>query len=167
MSTRRYLFAVLGVLGLLLAGGSPDTAAAQENQVQRKWGLGASLQSNQGAIFVPIWLSPTLMLAPNASLNYIENLSTTIGAGVWVKIFPRMARVAPFWGLGATTSTVIISGGGGSNTTIVPAVFFGGEFFINQRFSFGVQPTVAVAIPPNSGPISINTLTLLYATVFF
>jgi len=78
-----------------------------------------------------------------------------------------MARVAPFWGVGATTSTVIISGGGGSKTTIVPAAFFGGEFFINQRFSLGVQPTVTVAIPPNSGPISINTLTLVYATVFF
>ena len=167
MSNRRRQYMILCALGLALAAGWPHPARAQENQVHGKWGLGATLQGGQTAIFVPIWLSPTFMLVPNASLNYIESTSTTVGAGLWVKIFPNMSRVAPFWGLGVTTSTLILSGGGGSNTTIVPAAFFGGEFFINQRFSFGVQPTVAVAIPPNSGPISVNTLTLVYATVFF
>ena len=167
MRNHRMYLLILSATALLLAMEGPQAALAQENQVNRKWGLGASLQGGQTAVFVPIWLSPTFMLAPTASLNYVENTSTTIGAGVFVKIFPHMARIAPFWGLGATTSTVIISGGGGSNTTIIPAVFFGGEFFINQRFSFGVQPTVAVVIPPNSGPLQINTATLLYATIFF
>ncbi len=155
------------ILALLLAAGWSHTAHAQENQANRKWGLGATFQGGQTLIIVPVWLGQRFVLGPLLSATHTENVNLSINAGLATRIYPKMSRIAPFWGVAATANINKPQNGGNSLTTWLLGGYFGGEFFINHRFSFSIQPGIWASFPPNSGPITITTATFLFGTIYF
>ena len=159
------LLVSLGLALVMIVAHIPS-ANAQEREVQRKWGLSAYLQTTQAEILVPIWLGQRFVLAPTLSANYIENTGTLLGYGAAARIYANMARLASYYGLKAQALTALPKGGT-SNTAFLIAVFYGGEFFLSQRFSIGIEPAVNLLIPPNNGPLVISTSTMLTASVHF
>ncbi len=156
---------------LVLATGWLQSAAAQENQnqqVDRNWGIAATFQGGQTLVVVPIWLGQRFTVGPIVSATHTENVNLNINAGVATRFYPTLSRVAPFWGVAATaTINKPQIGGSNSATTWTVGGYFGGEFFINQRFSLSIQPGVWVIIPPNSGNITISSATFLLGSVYF
>ncbi|MGI0017000.1 MAG: hypothetical protein ACREBU_26555, partial [Nitrososphaera sp.] len=151
----QYALTISCVAALVLTTGWLHTAAAQENQSQqmsRKWGIGATFQGGQPFIIVPVWLTQRIAVGPIVSATHTENVNLNYNTGVGARIYPTIARIAPFWGAaviaaynkpqrgGATTSPAWAFGG-----------YFGGEFFINQRFSLIVQPGVWILRPSGGG----------------
>lgn len=167
MKNCRRMTAVLCAIVLLALANWPRTAHAQERQIKRTWGVSTYLQTAPINLVIPIWITQQVVLAPLVNFNYLENSATTIGGGLALRIYPVMERVAPYWGVRAQAATVIPSGPGGSATGYAAAIYFGGEFFINPKFSLGVEPGVTVALPPYSGPINVTTATVMVATVHF
>lgn len=172
MRNRQQVFIFLCALMLALAAGWLHDARAQEtqsqNQVNRTWGLGATFQGGQTLIVVPVWLGQRFVVAPIVSATHTENANLLLNAGAGIRLYPSMSRIAPFWGVAATATINKPQTGSGNSSTIWTAGgFFGGEFFINQRFSFSIQPGVWASFPPNSGPITITTATFLFGTIYF
>lgn len=168
---RRYSLIFPCAAALVLATGSFYTTQAQENQPQqpgRKWGIGATFQGGQTLFIVPIWLGQKFVVGPLVSATHTENVNLNINAGLATRIYPSMGRIAPFWGVAAAASINKLQiGGATSTTTWTVGGYFGGEFFINQRFSLSIQPGVWVVFPPNNGNVTITSATFLLGTVYF
>ena len=156
---------LLGFVFWMLAG-QADRAMAQDREVQRKWGFSAYLQTTQAEILIPIWLSQRFVLAPIIAANYTENTATLLGLGAALRVYTYMARLAPYYGI-RTQAYIAMPNGGTSSTAYLIGLFYGGEFFLNQRFSLGIEPGVNLLIPPNSGPLSVSTSTMVTASVHF
>jgi hypothetical protein len=171
MRNRQQSFILFCAVSLALATGGLHTAAAQETQasntVTRSWGVGASFQGGQTLIIVPIWLGQRFNAGPIVSATHTENVNLTLNAGLAARYYTSMTRIAPYWGAAATATINKPQNGGNSATAWTVGGFFGGEFFINQKFSLAVQPGVFAIFPPNSGPITITTTTFLFGTVYF
>jgi len=153
------LFAVILILGI-------GSSNAQQQPVKRTVGLAASLQGGQPQILVPIWLGDRFILAPAVSLQHIESTVTNLGLGAAARFYLYMARVAPYFGGQAFAIIGIPSGGGGNTTDLSIGVFFGGEFFLHQRFSIGLEAHGDLFIP-DTGPYTFNTSTGVIANIYF
>lgn len=167
MKNCRRMFVMLCALGLFAWGSSPCLAQTQEREIKRTWGVSTYLQTAPVNIVIPIWLTPRFVLAPLLTVNYLENSATTIGGGVALRIYPVMQRVAPYWGVRAQAINTNPSGPGSGATAYAGSLYFGGEFFLNPKFSLGVEPGLNITLPPNSGPIAVTTATVMVATVHF
>jgi hypothetical protein len=170
MRNRQHALMISCAAALVLATGWLHTAAAQENQnqIDRKWGLAATFQGGQTLIIVPIWLGQRLAVGPIVSATHTENVNLNINAGLAARFYPTMARIAPFWGVAATANINRPQvANATTNTTWIAGGFFGGEFFINQRFSLAIQPGVWMAFPPNGGNITITSSTFLLGAIYF
>lgn len=144
------------------------SALAQGGDVRRTFGLTGSLQSNQMAILVPIWAGDVTIIAPGISLNYIENTTTTIGLFVAPRFFIEMTRVAPY--VGAQGGIILNMPNFGSDTTdLLLGLVFGGEYFVNPKFSFGVEAQLNGFVNDASGAriIQISTDAGVHANVYF
>ncbi|MDZ7266342.1 MAG: hypothetical protein ONB48_04305 [candidate division KSB1 bacterium] len=159
--------ALLYALAFLTCAVIPRPAHAQNQEIKRTWGVSTYLQTAPVTIVIPIWLTPQFVLAPLLNVNYQEKAATTLGAGFALRIYPSMQRVAPYWGVNGRAININLSGPGGSATGYAGSIYFGGEFFINPKFSLGVEPGISITLPPNSGPINVATTTLMVATAHF
>jgi hypothetical protein len=158
---RRFILPV--IILLVTPALQPSRAFAQEKEVQRSWGLSASLQGGQSALVVPLWLGPKFVVAPNASVNHIDNVGTILGVGLALRLYQGTGRLMPYWGVRGG-STITMPSGGGSSSSNGAGVFYGGEFFINPRFSFAVEGQVNSVL---TSPLTVATATALMATVHF
>lgn len=167
MKNRRHITAVLCAVVLLALVSWPRTSHAQEREIKRTWGVSTYLQTTPINVVIPVWLTQQVVLAPLVNFSYLENSATIIGGGFALRIYPVMQRVAPYWGVRVQAATTIPSGNGSSVTGYAGGIYFGGEFFINSKFSFGVEPGIYITVPPRSGPINVATTTFLVATAHF
>jgi len=164
-------FAVLScslALALALSAGLLTSASAQDKEMTRTCGLTASIQSGQGQILVPLWLGDRLTLAPGIGLNYTENVGTTITLLLAPRFYLDMGRVAPYisarGGINLNMPSV-----GGDTTDGMLGAGFGGEYFINPKFSFGVEGQLNMMIVDFGGAsnMSISTGAAVHANVYF
>jgi len=150
-----FLFAIVALLA--------STARAQEKEIKRSWGLSATLQSPQPVLIVPIWMGPKFVIAPNLGVAYVKNTGTVLAVGLTFRVYQSTGRLVPYWGVRGG-SLITMPTGGGSTSSNGAGVFYGGEFFINSRFSFAVEEQVNSTF---SSPLTITTATALLATIHF
>lgn len=151
-----------------LAAGMFDNAAAQDKEMTRTYGLTASIQGGQGQILVPIWLGDKLTLAPGIGLNYTENVGTTITLLLAPRFYLDMRRVAPYISARGGINLNMPSAGGDTTDGML-GLGFGGEYFVNPKFSFGVEGQLNVTLFDVGGANnkSISTGAAVHANVYF
>lgn len=166
---------VKGLLILFSAGlfalGSFSNAAAQQRKsfqngtINRSVGLAASFQGRHTDILVPIWVAQRLAFVPYFSVINTENVGTNLGLGAMIRFYRRIARLSPYFGIKGRAD-VALPNGGGSAVDITAGGFFGGEFFINDQFSFGVEAHAQVFVP-DVGARVFSTAAALIANIYF
>ncbi|MFQ5638569.1 MAG: hypothetical protein ACE5IR_11310, partial [bacterium] len=129
--------------------------------------------SGQVEILVPLWLGDTMVLAPGLGFIYVENVGMDVRLVLAPRFYLSMHRVAPYFG--ARVAVLLNLPDTGSNTTdfLIGAVF-GGEYFVNPKFSFGVEAQVNGTISDNAstrfaspGAITISTGAAAHVNVYF
>ncbi|MFQ5677139.1 MAG: hypothetical protein ACE5G1_14700, partial [bacterium] len=122
----------------------------------------------QAVILVPLWLGDMIVVAPGFSAMYTENVSTTIGLLVAPRYYLRMERIAPYISgqLGVQLNMPKV---GADTTDARFGVGVGGEYFINPKFSFGVEAQLNGMVMDVSGAsfIQISTGTAVHANIYF
>jgi len=147
---------------------STNLLQAQQRQVDRHFGLTAYVQTSQTSILVPIWVNPMLTIAPGFSFSYLENSGSQIGFFLMPRIYIDMRRVAPYVAL--RVGAHINAPKRARNTTdFLAGVGFGGEYFINPRFSFGVEAIIDGQIIDlgTGNNIKLDTSGAVHANVYF
>lgn len=154
---------------LLLTG----TLYSQETQNHRKFGLSASLQTDQMDIAVPIWIGDKTILAPALSILHVEDVGTDLGIGIVPKFYLRMNKVSPYVVLRAGTLFFLPKH---SDNTFdwVAGAGFGADYFFDERFSIGVEAQLNMTISDkksdrfgNPGGMNYNTATAIVASIYF
>lgn len=146
---------------------------SQESENPRKYGLSASIQSEQMDISIPIWVGERATIAPAVSILHVEDGGTDIGTGIVPKFYARMNKIAPFFALRAATfffmpdrgdNTLDWMAGGG----------FGADYFFDERFSIGIEAQLNLTFSDkksdrfgNPGGMNLNTATAITASIYF
>ena len=139
-----------------------------QGEMTRKFGLTGSVQGGQTTILVPLWLGDKLTLAPGVSLIWVDGGTTNIGLQVTPRLYFDMNRIAPYI-TGTVGVRLNMPNAGGDTTDLMLALGLGGEYFINPKFSFGVEALLNAFMTDISGAniLSINTATAVNANVYF
>ncbi len=156
------------VLAFSIGLGFTDDLSAQDKPMSRKYGLTASIQGGQGTILIPLWLGNKLTLAPGVGLNYVKNGTTNLTLMLAPRFYLDMRRIAPYLSLqGSATLNMPKVGGNTTNATI--GAGFGGEYFLNAMFSFGVEAQLNVSITDVGGAngLAASTSAGVHANVYF
>lgn len=140
-----------------------STSFAQEKTITRNWGMTASMQGGQPVFTVPIWVGQKFVVAPSVGALYVKPAGTVLALGLALRIYQSTGRLTPYWGIRGASS-ITLPKGGGSTSTNGAGIFYGGEFFINPRFSFAVEEQVNAVL---TAPTTISTATTLMATIYF
>jgi hypothetical protein len=148
-------------------------AYCQEGGFETKVGLSASLQSTQFDIMVPIWASDHFSIAPAFGAVWADEGGSDIHLGLVPRFFFHKDKIAPY--VGARIGLLIAAPKGGESTTdVITGVAFGGEYFLDEYFSFGVESQINVTISSeksarfgNPGKANLNTAAAVFATVYF
>jgi len=171
MKSTRNLIIIITLIGVSTVVTSP--AQAQRGNPRPVVGISAMLQSNQLNILVPFWASPTIVVAPMFSLVYVENSGADVMVGVAPRLYTRVDRVSPYIGarLGAFLN---LPKNGNSTTDWLFGIAVGGEYFLNQRFSLGVEAQGNATFSDdlsgrfgNPGGFTFSTATAVFATIYF
>lgn len=139
-----------------------------QGEMTRKFGLTGSVQGGQANIQVPLWLGDMLTVAPGFSLSYVESSTTNLGLFITPRFYLDMNRIAPYI-TGTVGARLNKPKGGGDTTDVMLGIGLGGEYFINPKFSFGVEALLNGFITDISGAsiISMTTGTAVHANVYF
>jgi hypothetical protein len=168
---RSFLFVIS--LSTLLNPFVSVMAYCQEGSFETKVGLSASLQANQFDIMVPIWGSDHFAISPAFGVVWANEGGSDIHLGLVPRFFFHKNKVAPY--VGARIGFLIAAPKGGESTTdVITGVAFGGEYFLDEYFSFGVESQINVTISSeksarfgNPGKANLNTAAAVFATVYF
>lgn len=152
---------------------------AQENA---KIGLSGTLQGSQFGVQVPIWVGEKVVLAPAFEFKYAEKVGTDIGFALAPRFYFQKKTISPYVGIrvGAIINIPysypipFLSEEEDSTYDFLGGLAFGGEYFVGDQFSLGVemQANLTKSDPQsnrfgNPGKININTGTMLSATIYF
>ncbi len=162
---RRGKYVLLTLTLVLFA--SLNSGYAQEEMI-RKFGLTGSVQGGQTTILVPLWLGDRLTVAPGFNVIWVDGSRTNIGLQVTPRIYLDMNRIAPYI-TGTVGVRLNMPNAAGDTTDLMFALGFGGEYFINPKFSFGVEALLNGFSTDISGAniLSITTATAVHANVYF
>jgi hypothetical protein len=165
------------VLGIILFYGyCANNSFAQEADSTSTYGLTASFQSSQLDILVPVWISSRVSVAPEVGLAWENGTGADLHLGIAPRFYLSRNKVSPYYGLQvAMLKTIPSSGSGVTSTTDWLAGFtFGGEYFLDNHLSFGVEAQGNFTFSdPNSsrfgnpGKTNFNTAAAVFATVYF
>lgn len=163
---RKYFLCAMVVLLLAAA----NETHAQGDPTVRKFGLTASIQGNQAIILIPIWVADTITLAPGFSLWYVDGGTTTLDLLISPRFYFRMDRVAPYFG-GRLGARIQMPDVGDTIIDWIGGVSFGGEYFVNPMFSFGVEGQMNIMLfdSPAAGAadFEIHSVAAVHANVYF
>lgn len=142
------------------------TANAQMRPGQGTVGLTASLQSGQTNLQMPIWVSPTLSIAPILGVNHQADSFTTVNVGVTPRFYQDMGdHFASFIGARGVlrhTSPEV----GSTDDDLLLGATGGGQYFPTSHFSLGVEGQLNFLINDN-GNNSIATGAAISGTYYF
>lgn len=148
---------------------------SQENKT--KTGLSGTLQSNQFGILIPIWFSEKFSIVPAFYINSVEKTGTDIGISIAPRFYLKKEQVSPYIGIKAGAFINTPSSNNNintqTNTDFFTGVAFGGEYFLSDNFSFGVEAQGNLTKSNedssrfgNPGGISFNTGTMISTTIY-
>ena len=156
---------------------STGIAFAQDStQAAPVIGLTASLQSSQLDMLMPIWVNNNISIAPMLGLAWEDGSGADLHLGIEPRLYLNRNRVSPYIGLQAGMFDVIPASGTGISSTKdwLLGLAFGGEYFVDEHFSVGVesQGNFTFSDPKstrfgNPGKTNFNTAAAVFATVYF
>ena len=157
-----------------------STAYSQESSNSNSFGISALVQDSQFDILFPILLSESAVLAPAVGFLYASEAGTDISFGLVGRFYLSNRVVKPF--LGGRAGVIIFSPASSddgqaepeSTTDFLIGLLAGGEYFINESFSFGIEAQLNTTVSDknssrfgNPGGTNINTGAAVFATVYF
>ena len=136
-------------------------------------GISASLQSGQFDILVPVWATNTFSIAPALGLLWAEDGGTDFRFALVPRFYFRKDKVAPF--IGGRVGVLVSNPKGGTNATDwIVGLSGGGEYFLDDHFSLGIESQLNLSISDktsnrfgNPGRLTLNTAAAAYATFYF
>ncbi|GIK59664.1 MAG: hypothetical protein HND39_02660 [Ignavibacteriota bacterium] len=157
-----------------------ESTFAQEKENSNSFGISALVQDSQFDILFPIFLSESAVLAPALGFIYASEIGSDISLGLVGRFYLTKKVVRPFLGgrAGSIFFSPASSDDGGadpeSTTDFLVGFLAGGEYFLNESFSFGVEAQLNATISDenssrfgNPGGTNINTGAAVFATVYF
>jgi len=159
-----------------------STTYSQDTSKGNSFGISALVQDSQFDILFPIFLSESAVLAPAIGLIYASEVGSDISLGLVGRFYLNKKVVRPFLGgrAGAIFFNPASSDGDDgasdpeSTTDFLIGLLAGGEYFLNESFSFGVEAQLNATISDenssrfgNPGGTNINTGAAVFATVYF
>ena len=152
---------------------SQDTTA-----FKRTIGIGASIQSSEFGITIPIWITKNFVLAPAIGLSYAETVSTDVAFGLMPKYYFKTDKFAPFIDI---KFAAIMNYPSKDNTIddekeldYLGGIGFGAEYFFSPHFSFGVEAQANMTISDkdsdrygNPDGVNMNLATAVIANIYF
>jgi len=147
--------------------------SAQDNSFQGKVGLTASVQASQFDMLLPIWITNHFSIAPAFGLLWADEQGSDVHIGLEPRFFFRKDKVAPYVGLKG--GLLIASPENGESVTDgIVGLAFGGEYFLDDSFSFGIESQLNVTLSSerstrfgNPGKANASTAAAVFATVYF
>lgn len=142
------------------------TASAQNEPNPGTVGLTASLQNVQTNIEIPIWASQNIVIAPMIGLNYQEDNYTTINIGLSPRFYQHLGNNFATY-IGAQGIVQQTSPNFGNDITdVLIGATGGGEYFLSDHFSIGVEGQLNYLFNDNGGNI-LKTSTAIAGSVYF
>lgn len=163
---------------ILLLGVS--TAYSQDSSNGNSFGISALVQDSQFDILFPIFLSESAVLAPAFGLIYASEVGSDISLGLVGRIYLNKKVVRPF--LGGRAGIILFNPASSddgqadpeSTTDFLVGFLAGGEYYLNESFSFGIEAQLNATFSDenssrfgNPGGTNINTGAAVFATVYF
>lgn len=163
-------------IGSFAFGQTPDTLS----EASPKFGLSASVQSDQFGIAMPFWVGESTALVPAFQLNFAETVGLDVGVGLSLRQYLREGKVRPYLAPGFGVLIAIPDKTGSDREDLPnPADFVfsfgvGGEYFFSDYFSAGVQIGLNAAVSDedsnrygNPGGFNLNTSSSVLVNVYF
>lgn len=165
----RRILAIAGAIALLPVMVAHGQSTASEHNV----GLSALLQSSQFDIQMPIWISNSLVIAPAIGLVWAEDAGSDVRLAISARYVPHREKLAPYVGLRIGMLKASPAQGTGT-TDVVVGLMGGGEYFLSDQFSLGVEPQLNLTISDEKstrfgtpGKKNLNTGAAVFATIYF
>lgn len=148
------------------------------SQESKQIGISGSIQDNQFGISVPIWLGEKFVLAPAFDLKFAEKIGTDFGIALAPRFYFKKEKISPYLSLrvGALINKPSSENEIDTETKIdlLGGLAFGGEYFLSDNFSFGVEIQGNLTKSDensnrfgNPDGINFNTGTMISATIYF
>jgi hypothetical protein len=151
----------------------PRSVLADDERDPRTIGISASLQSGQPDLHLPIWASPTVVIAPTVSYMRQTDQKTDLGIGIALRLYVRQGKTMPYIGGRFVFYSLEVEGGEKQRDyQFGPAA--GGEYFFSDYFSVGVEGQLNITISDegsmrvgNPDGTTFNTASAVSATFYF
>ncbi|UTW67981.1 hypothetical protein KFE94_07650 [bacterium SCSIO 12643] len=148
------------------------------SQGSKQVGISGSIQGSQFGVYVPIWLGEKFVIAPALDIAFAEKIGTDFGFSIGPRYYFQKAKVSPYAGL---RIGALINKPSSDNTTdtetkvdLLGGLAFGGEYFLSDNFSFGVELQGNFTKSDensyrfgNPDGLNFNTGTVILATLYF
>lgn len=167
---------------LLLVATLIVIVSASYAQTSKFIGLSANIQGNQYGISVPLRFSESFALVPSVDLAYVQDNSTDLITGLAGRFYLRNAKLSPYLALRAGVAINMpaddfensLSEPLKNKIDLLGGIGFGGEFFLDEHFSFGVEAQGNFSKSDNNSfrfgnpdKLIFNTATMVSATIYF
>ncbi|MFZ4797559.1 MAG: hypothetical protein ACOYMA_08685 [Bacteroidia bacterium] len=147
-------------------------------QKKRNVGLSAGIQSNQYGISMPVWVSDKVVLEPYIGLKYINKVGSELSLGFTPKYYFKNEKIAPYIGLGLGLVSYKPADENVINkiatTSFVSGFLFGIDYFLDPKFSIGVQAQGNFLFPNGSSyqmgienNVIFNTASAVVVSIYF
>jgi hypothetical protein len=167
----RTIWVVFVLAGMMLA--SASQGQAQDRPKLGTVGVTASIQSSQLDLMVPIWVAPSVVIAPAGIFTHRTSTLTDYGVGMVTRFYMGTGQAAPF--LGVRGAVLVLSPDEGDS--VMDFLFgglAGGEYFLSPHFGISVEAQLNVTIADEDsfrfaapGETNINTATGVFASFYF
>ena len=144
-------------------------------QVDRKnyTGISTGIQSNQLDIMFPLWQSSSFVIIPSFSFVKISGGQSDLGVGLMLRQNLKSEDVVPYIGIRGGMLRYTPSNSDAIND-YVAGLSFGGEYFVKEKLSFGVEAQLNLSISDklstrfgNPDGTTVNTASIAFISVYF
>lgn len=169
---KKIYFGLLIVLSLLAVkqGNTQDTC-------RRIAGISATIQTAQYGVMIPFWIGKHFSVAPAFDFQWGDKIGTDYAIGIIPKFYFSTKKLSPYFGLRGGFASFVPTKDNESETRTtdwIAGLAFGAEYFIDPRFSIGVElQGNATKSDKNSmrfgnpGNWNFNLATMVSANVYF
>ncbi len=143
-----------------------------QEQNATRIGISTIIQGSQIDLLVPI-KTESFSIAPSFGLLWAQDGGTDIHLGIIPRFYLTHGKAKPY--LGGRVGILIYSPNQGSTTTdYLIGLSGGGEYFLNEHFSFGVEAQLNLTISDsnslrfgNPGKDNLNTASAVFVSYYF
>lgn len=152
------------IIAALFVGTS--TAWSQNRPDTGTVGLSAAVQTSQTNLRIPIWASDNIVIAPIIGITHQEDNFTSLNLGINPRFYQSLGdNIGTYIGVQGILQQTSVENGGDRSDFLLGATG-GGEYFLDEHFSLGVEGQLNFLFEDN-GPYSVSTGTALTGTFYF